>query len=244
MSLSALASDCRNVVQRSDVDGPPGALRPSTGQPRSAAHPRRAAAGQGIRSGESALRDSCARPASLAWSSAARAARRSTSLAFASPTNVTDSSSARRPTSSGLPRSSTSERGKGGSSRRRPGRLLAAHRRVSDGRSHALRARRRRAADGPRASAALAGLIHHSDQGSQFVSLAFGQPARDAGIAVSLGLRGVCWATSHPSSSRFAFSAQISRAMRLREATTQHTVSAETGASKGIGSGRKLVQCG
>ncbi len=31
------------------------------------------------------------------------------------------------------------------------------------------------------------GLIHHSDQGSQFVSLAFGQKARDAGIAVLKG---------------------------------------------------------
>ena len=34
------------------------------------------------------------------------------------------------------------------------------------------------------------GLIHHSDQGSQFVSLAFGQSARDAGIAISMGSRG------------------------------------------------------
>jgi putative transposase len=34
------------------------------------------------------------------------------------------------------------------------------------------------------------GLICHSDQGSQFVSLAFGQAARDAGIAVSMGSRG------------------------------------------------------
>jgi putative transposase len=34
------------------------------------------------------------------------------------------------------------------------------------------------------------GLVHHSDQGSQFVSLAFGQQARDAGIAVSMGSRG------------------------------------------------------
>ncbi len=34
-----------------------------------------------------------------------------------------------------------------------------------------------------------AGLIHRSDQGSQFVSLAFGQKARDAGIAVSMGSR-------------------------------------------------------
>jgi len=34
------------------------------------------------------------------------------------------------------------------------------------------------------------GLVHHSDQGSQYVSLAFGQKARDAGIAVSMGSRG------------------------------------------------------
>jgi putative transposase len=34
------------------------------------------------------------------------------------------------------------------------------------------------------------GLIHHSDQGGQLVSLAFGRAARDAGIAVSMGSRG------------------------------------------------------
>ncbi|MGB0091190.1 MAG: IS3 family transposase [Solirubrobacteraceae bacterium] len=34
------------------------------------------------------------------------------------------------------------------------------------------------------------GLIHHSDQGGQYVSLAFGSAARDAGIAVSMGSRG------------------------------------------------------
>jgi putative transposase len=34
------------------------------------------------------------------------------------------------------------------------------------------------------------GLVHHSDQGSQYVSLGFGQKARDAGIAVSMGSRG------------------------------------------------------
>jgi putative transposase len=34
------------------------------------------------------------------------------------------------------------------------------------------------------------GLIHHSDQGSQYVSLAFGQAAREAGIARSMGSRG------------------------------------------------------
>jgi hypothetical protein len=37
------------------------------------------------------------------------------------------------------------------------------------------------------------GLIHHSDQGSQFVWLAFGQAARAAGIAQSMGSRGDCY---------------------------------------------------
>jgi Integrase core domain len=37
------------------------------------------------------------------------------------------------------------------------------------------------------------GLIHHSDQGSRYVSLAFGQAARDAGIARSIGSRGDCY---------------------------------------------------
>jgi putative transposase len=34
------------------------------------------------------------------------------------------------------------------------------------------------------------GLIHHSDQGGQYVSLAFGRTAHEAGIAVSMGSRG------------------------------------------------------
>ena len=37
------------------------------------------------------------------------------------------------------------------------------------------------------------GLIWHSDQGSQFVSLGFGQQARDAGIAQSMGSKGDCY---------------------------------------------------
>jgi transposase InsO family protein len=37
------------------------------------------------------------------------------------------------------------------------------------------------------------GLIHHSDQGSQYVSLTFGQTARAAGIAQSMGSRGDCF---------------------------------------------------
>jgi putative transposase len=35
-----------------------------------------------------------------------------------------------------------------------------------------------------------AGLVHHSDQGSQYVSLAFGQRCREAGIALSMGSKG------------------------------------------------------
>jgi putative transposase len=34
------------------------------------------------------------------------------------------------------------------------------------------------------------GLIHHSDQGSQYVRLAFGRAGGEAGIAVSMGSRG------------------------------------------------------
>ena len=37
------------------------------------------------------------------------------------------------------------------------------------------------------------GLIWHSDQGSQFVALAFGQQARAAGVAQSMGSRGDCF---------------------------------------------------
>jgi len=37
------------------------------------------------------------------------------------------------------------------------------------------------------------GLIHHSDQGSQFVALGFGQECAKAGIARSMGSRGDCW---------------------------------------------------
>jgi putative transposase len=37
------------------------------------------------------------------------------------------------------------------------------------------------------------GLIHHSDQGSQFVSLGFGQACARAGIARSMGSTGQCW---------------------------------------------------
>jgi len=37
------------------------------------------------------------------------------------------------------------------------------------------------------------GLIHHSDQGSQYVSLGFGHSAREAGIARSMGSKGDCF---------------------------------------------------
>lgn len=37
------------------------------------------------------------------------------------------------------------------------------------------------------------GLVHHSDQGSQYVSLTLGQRCRDAGIARSMGSKGDCF---------------------------------------------------
>ena len=37
------------------------------------------------------------------------------------------------------------------------------------------------------------GLIHHSDQGSQYVSLGFGQACAKSGISRSMGSTGVCW---------------------------------------------------
>jgi putative transposase len=37
------------------------------------------------------------------------------------------------------------------------------------------------------------GLIHHSDQGSQYVSLGFGHACATAGISRSMGSRGDCW---------------------------------------------------
>ncbi len=37
------------------------------------------------------------------------------------------------------------------------------------------------------------GLVHHSDQGGQYVSLAFGQKSRMAGIAQSMGSKGDCF---------------------------------------------------
>ena len=49
------------------------------------------------------------------------------------------------------------------------------------------------------------GLIWHSDRGSQFVSLAFGQQARAAGIAVSMGSKGDCFDTPSRSAISMSF---------------------------------------
>ena len=38
-----------------------------------------------------------------------------------------------------------------------------------------------------------AGLVHHSDQGSQFVSLVFAQRCQDAGVEISMGARGCAY---------------------------------------------------
>jgi transposase InsO family protein len=75
----------------------------------------------------------------------------------------------------------------------RPGRLQPRDRRLEHGRAHARRARRRRARDGARAAPARARPRASLRQGSQYVSLAFGQAARDAGIAVSMGSKGDCF---------------------------------------------------
>lgn len=100
----------------------------------------------------------------------------------------------RRPTCSGSPTSPTSGPGRAGSiwwPSRMPSRAgscgwsMADHMRsdlVVDALNMAV-ARRRPDA----------GLIHHSDQGSQFVSLAFGQACGKAGIARSMGSRGDCF---------------------------------------------------
>lgn len=37
------------------------------------------------------------------------------------------------------------------------------------------------------------GVIHHSDQGGQYVALGFGQACAKAGISRSMGSTGVCW---------------------------------------------------
>jgi putative transposase len=80
--------------------------------------------------------------------------------------------------------------GEGWLYRRGAGHLLAGDHRLVDGHPHTLSARRRRAPDGARPPTPHPGLIHHSDQGSQSVSLAFGRAARQAGIAISMGSRG------------------------------------------------------
>jgi putative transposase len=58
------------------------------------------------------------------------------------------------------------------------------------------------------------GLIHHSDQGSQYVSLAFGQAARDAGIARSMGSKGDCYDNAVAES----FSATLKKELVHRQA--------------------------
>ena len=125
---------------------------------------------------------------------ASAAARRSACPASASPT--TSSSGASGPTAPngcGSPTSPTCAPGRAGSTSppsRTPtaagssaGRWPTTCAPSSSSTRCRWRSRRRRPAPG---------LIHHSDQGSQFVSLAFGQKARDAGIAVSMGSKGDC----------------------------------------------------
>ena len=66
-------------------------------------------------------------------------------------------------------------------SRRHPGRVLPADRRLVDGQAHESRARDRRAEDGARRRRPDPGLIHHSDQGSQYVAWRSGRPPATQG---------------------------------------------------------------
>jgi putative transposase len=48
------------------------------------------------------------------------------------------------------------------------------------------------------------GLVHHSDQGSQYVSLLFGQRCREAGIEISMG-----WTSAHDNAVAESFFASL-----------------------------------
>jgi transposase InsO family protein len=78
--------------------------------------------------------------------------------------------------------------GLSGDEREELGRLRDENAKLRMAHPHASPTRRRRTPDGARAPGP--GLIHHSDQGSGYVSLAFGHGAHQAGIAISMGPRG------------------------------------------------------
>jgi putative transposase len=59
-----------------------------------------------------------------------------------------------------------------------------------------------------------AGVVHHSDQGSQYVSLAFGQACAENGIAKSMGSRGDCFDNAVAET----FFATLSKELLLRQA--------------------------
>lgn len=62
--------------------------------------------------------------------------------------------------------------------------------RLADGRSPQNRVGRRRPADGSLKKAFLLGVIHHSNQGSQYTSLSFGKRLEEAGVLPSMGKAG------------------------------------------------------
>ena len=76
----------------------------------------------------------------------------------------------------------------------------------------------------PSADAAAPGLIHHSDQGSQYVSLAFGQAAREAGIARSMGSKGDCYDDAVTES---FFATLKKELVRRRSWPTRHELTSE-----------------
>ncbi len=94
------------------------------------------------------------------------------------------------------------QRGRMALSRRGAGPLLATDRRLVDGHPHARNAGRRRAPDGARPPAPRARADPPLRSGSQYVSLAFGRAARQAGIAISMGSRGDAYDNARRSSRR------------------------------------------
>jgi putative transposase len=81
-----------------------------------------------------------------------------------------------------------------------------------------------------------AGLVHHSDRGSQYVALIFGQRLRTAGIAQSMGSKGDCFDNAviesyHATSRRTCSAAAPSAPARRRGRPSSTTSRASTTAS-------------
>ena len=113
----------------------------------------------------------CARPSrrTRPWA-ARRPWRLHSSCACSTGSGSNASSGPPLRTCSGSPTSPTCARGRGGSISPLSRTPTAVDRGLVDGRPHALRARRRRSDDGLRPASTSARVIHHFDQGGQYVS--------------------------------------------------------------------------